>query len=513
MWFVRAGMQIKGPFTEDQLRSMRTRGEFAPIHQISIDRIRWESAAQLVQMLDGPPPDWRVRNPIPTPTSTVRRAEAESSEASSETMAPAVEWYYVDSGNQSVGPVSEAELRDLLRSKQLPGNTMVCRAGETQWEKAGRHPEISRFVPAGSGATVALVASVILGVCVLAGLLFFLPPWKSIIKSVSNRPPQQANPQGPGEPASSADPWSGTEGGVIESLEDQRVLEQSVGFVVCGWTVRWKDGDVQEDQYSSGSCFAVSPDGYLVTNKHVVEVTAKRKRMQAEFRIRDYCDHYRQLILREVKSLEEQKTKVDEGKINQLLALFTPANYLTIEPKVWVFFGSKDEIYDAEVVYESAFDLSVIKVARKKVPYFRLADNARQIKPRTKVYALGFPGAAQEAVSEDEAALRKVQRRKNANRVQDQFMASDFEVSSTAGEISRIVNEMQNGQRIQHDADIKHGNSGGPLFGSDGMVLGINTWGVRSASDSSGVYYALAMPQMVKEIARAIEKHRDASTR
>ena len=91
-------------------------------------------------------------------------------------------------------------------------------------------------------------------------------------------------------------------------------------------------------------------------------------------------------------------------------------------------------------------------------------------------------------------------------------MNTDFGLSSTAGKVSRIVNETQNGQRIQHDADIKHGNSGGPLVTSDATVVGINTWGTREEEDSSGVYYSLATPQLLKEIDRAIEKDRGASS-
>ena len=52
-WYMRSGSRITGPFTEEQLRSMRARGELSPIHQISTDRLSWETAASLVKRLDG----------------------------------------------------------------------------------------------------------------------------------------------------------------------------------------------------------------------------------------------------------------------------------------------------------------------------------------------------------------------------------------------------------------------------------------------------------------------------
>jgi hypothetical protein len=42
-------------------------------------------------------------------------------------------WYYAVNGQQS-GPVSEAELDELLRSKTINGNTLVWREGLAQWE-------------------------------------------------------------------------------------------------------------------------------------------------------------------------------------------------------------------------------------------------------------------------------------------------------------------------------------------------------------------------------------------
>ena len=197
----------------------------------------------------------------------------------------------------------------------------------------------------------------------------------------------------------------------------------------------------------------------------------------------------------------------------KIKGLYTPLNFHTVEPKVWVFFGSKENLYDAEIVHVSSFDMSVLKIKRKAASYFRMADTARLPEARTHVWALGFPGAAREGVTDDENALREQQLNKNPDRIQDQFYPYDFIHSSDPGEVSRIVPENQNGLRIQHSAPIKHGNSGGPLVTSDGIVVGINTWGIKRTADPSGIHYALATPQLLDEIANAIEKDRVTSSR
>ncbi len=90
-------------------------GEFSPIHQISTDRIRWDSAAQLVQLLDGPLPDWQIhRQPL---VSTADRIQDPTEESRSEPSSTASEWCYVDSAHQQVGPVPEQVIREMLQDE------------------------------------------------------------------------------------------------------------------------------------------------------------------------------------------------------------------------------------------------------------------------------------------------------------------------------------------------------------------------------------------------------------
>lgn len=53
MWFVRLGGRVTGPFSEDRLRAMLRLNQFSSLHQVSRDKIKWESAAALIQQLNG----------------------------------------------------------------------------------------------------------------------------------------------------------------------------------------------------------------------------------------------------------------------------------------------------------------------------------------------------------------------------------------------------------------------------------------------------------------------------
>jgi len=355
---------------------------------------------------------------------------------------------------------------------------------------------------------IALSAAVV--ICLLSVLLTMFLWRKQNVASRTKTTSPSGDPSKALESASDADTASGDEKDLITSLDDTRQIKRGVGFVVCGWTVRRVERDVEEVQQSSGSCFSVSPDGYLVTSKHLIEEIAREKRLQPESRIKEYCD-LRSADL--AKSLREQGEKADKKKLNQTPSLYNPANFQAIDPKIWVFFGSKEEMYEARIVPVESRDVSILKIDRQTGPYFRLADMSRMPKQRMKVYALGFPGVVRKAPAVDEGPQLGQQTPKKVERIQDQFSAAELGYSSTNGEVSRIVNETQSGPRIEHTADLKPGNSGGPLVTEDATVVGINIWAGTGESDMTHAYYSSATPQLRDEILAAIRKDRESSSR
>ncbi len=78
--------------------------------------------------------------------------------------------------------------------------------------------------------------------------------------------------------------------------------------------------------------------------------------------------------------------------------------------------------------------------------------------PGESIYAIGFPGAS--------------------DQVTFSYSANVDSVTVTAGTVSRLAHMTEtNTDVIQIDANINHGNSGGPLITEEGYVIGLNTYG------------------------------------
>ena len=256
-------------------------------------------------------------------------------------------------------------------------------------------------------------------------------------------------------------------GKTITNIKQEKELGEAIGFVVCGDRVIGPDGKLKENPTESGSCFAVSADGYLLTNKHVVETT-----------------HNNQQAKHVLDKLREK-----DG--------------LDVKPTVWVFFG-KDK-FIAEIIYISDdFDLAILKVSRNQSHFFELS-NSDQMTRSTRVYACGFPGASRITLSEKERLSQLVSEKlSTGKKVEEKFKPRDFEFGMTSGTVSKVAVEdalKTTTKWIQHDASINPGNSGGPLLDEGGKVIGINTLGIKGAA---GTFYSLSMPQLRKEIGQHI---------
>jgi S1-C subfamily serine protease len=59
--------------------------------------------------------------------------------------------------------------------------------------------------------------------------------------------------------------------------------------------------------------------------------------------------------------------------------------------------------------------------------------------------------------------------------VEEYFNERDFEYTLTHGVVSRTIPDSDGVLWIQHEAVVRHGNSGGPLVTAAGTVVGINT--------------------------------------
>lgn len=416
-------------------------------------------------------------------------------------------WHYSRSG-QTAGPVTIEDIERMCRAGQLSPKDSVWRDGMANWSPIAETPEFMFSVGAGGMAGTGsrktiLVWSAVAALVVAAAIGGFfafrrggqgdsgivLPVFSGSGEIVTAEPEAMF----PGDSAR------------IKDAEDK--ISQAVGFVVAGWKARLRNGErrdyrrlwevkvvengstlqklqaLSDDQKAkpqflegekdtvylyrspawirglshnlgmSGTCFAVTTDGYLLTNKHVILAA---NQFQSANRLID-----------DLKKQEEFETLI---------------------PQIWVFLEGKE--YEAQIVHiSSQYDLAVLKIPRSAGSYFTLT--AEEPQNRAKLYTLGFPGAAESPFSEEELELRKDKLSK-AKLLKDWFESSAYIHSSAQGAVSRIYVHQTVGKVIQHTAPILPGNSGGPLVRPDGRVVGINTWTLEGAK---GLNYSQSLDQ------------------
>lgn len=195
-----------------------------------------------------------------------------------------------------------------------------------------------------------------------------------------------------------------------------------------------------------GTCFFVGnpKEGaeYLITNHHVIELF-----------------------------LERGKGEYVEAMVDGEQVIF---KYI-----VRVYYDSKnyDEAYVVD--YNKSKDIALLKLAaptneKKAIP---LCSPTEDMVGST-VYCVGYPGLSENLYIDAVSSWGK----------------SDMSV--TTGTIGRFVTTSGTGvRRIQTDAAIQHGNSGGPMVNGKGSVIGINTAYVGNEYEIN--YYAVSIDEAI----------------
>lgn len=103
------------------------------------------------------------------------------------------------------------------------------------------------------------------------------------------------------------------------------------------------------------------------------------------------------------------------------------------------------------------------------------------------IYTFGYPGSSDTVDAGFQHYLNDLK-------------ASKDSVTITRGTISRFTTfkEFNDSNVIQIDADINHGNSGGPLVTADGYVVGINTYGLTT--DNQTVELAVNIDYVIERL-------------
>jgi S1-C subfamily serine protease len=464
-WYMRARGRILGPFTRAQLGSMRDRGQLSQFHEISQDRRNWVNASTVEWLFAQSSASQSTPQDIPL-------VEVVPSRTSDQV------WFYNEAGTP-YGPVTHEQIVSLIEMGRIQRDTPIWKEGYASWlalrdtpefaflQNANRGsggvtlpPSSSGIGQGGSDSTSVTQSSRTIRVLMFAAGLAIVGVLGGLALLAIQRTRTAASRSiipGPTET-----PFRGTT--YVDSHMSNEI-PQATGLVVAGATITdLKTGELVEIPGSRGTCFAIDPRGYLLTNRHVVEEFVKLSRADAKIE-------------------ELEKTKA-----------------WRVKPNLWVYFSK--ERYEARVVYTStAHDMAVLKVERRG-PCFRLAANPDIIQG-THIYALGFPAASSQSLSVEGAIQKSM--RKVSEAAESVLDESDFRYSITDGIISLIRHEAGT-EYIQHSAEISGGNSGGPLIYEDGSVLGINTL-VTFDQKRPGVgvkYYAIGIKQLVSDLQRKV---------
>ena len=220
-------------------------------------------------------------------------------------------------------------------------------------------------------------------------------------------------------------------------------VRQSIAPIVFAMTV-----DGSDILMSKGTCFFIGSTSedpeYVVTNHHVVE----------EF--------------------------IAYGAGELLTFTDGETYYSTGKATMRVYFDATDYVEAYLVDYDVHADLAILRLEnptdkraalKLKVPTDEMIGST--------VYAVGYPGISDNMLDDPVS----------------QWTPEDATV--TTGSISRLLTTSGTGvKKLQIDADIRHGNSGGPLVDTDSNVVGVNTGGV-SNQDNEEVNYAVNISEVI----------------
>jgi S1-C subfamily serine protease len=369
-------------------------------------------------------------------------------------------WHYAI-GRKRHGPVTRQELLMLVARGELRRDALVWREGMAAWTPAKLVSELdlepsrgASTASRGRGWLIAIGSLIlILGLAALA-LWQFRP---DLLARLGRLP-------------------LALRSAAIESRADKRTTE-AVALIACGYTIIQPNGLRTDEVMSLGTSFLVTTDGYLLTNRHVVE-------------------------------------QVDQlGRAKLVLDKLRTEKQIDVTPRIWVYLGSKSARYEAEIrkiFLEDDVDLAVLKIDVEGRPFFRIAD--AQPGRGEEASAMGFPGQASKPISKEEVREWIADSQKWLESFQGKgdyiidmaFKPSDFDYSLTKGIVSR-VSRRGGIELLQHTAEIKPGNSGGPLVLEDGRVVGVNTFYVGGKDEGEGrTFYAISLPSLHASLAEVI---------
>ena len=214
----------------------------------------------------------------------------------------------------------------------------------------------------------------------------------------------------------------------------------------------------------AGSGFIVSPDGYIITNAHVVDLNSQ-----------DYINQFTSNFVQDYLTIVDEKVQKTYGDsiynypdiIDAVNDYIYKETYFT-NLKINVYVGTGVTIPGVATIQKgnvadirklgtsgSAKDVAILKIDGKNLPTLKIGDSG-EVKTGDRIYILGYPGASETSLTATGEAI---------------------EPTLTSGIISAERKTTDGFRLLQTDAAMSGGNSGGPVFNEKGEVIGIATSG------------------------------------
>ena len=239
-----------------------------------------------------------------------------------------------------------------------------------------------------------------------------------------------------------------------------------------------------------GSGSIIHPDGWIVTNGHVVQ--PYQEGADGSYAV--------ELLERAVASacaaeLDGLSAPARTERIRALAAQPDNRGGLVVERSLEVHL-SNGKAYAAAVKFysppayvvvgprqERGRDVAILKIEDQELPVVRLARHSTDLHLGQALFVIGFPGvvASHELLSQ----------------------ATRYEPSITTGRVSGFREDIGGQRVIQTDAAIIQGNSGGPVFDDRGQVVGAATFTSTQGDQVVQGFNFLIPVETIQEAARA----------
>ncbi|NMD68766.1 trypsin-like serine protease [Bacillus sp. DNRA2] len=231
--------------------------------------------------------------------------------------------------------------------------------------------------------------------------------------------------------------------------------------------------------YGSGAI--ISPDGYIVTNAHVVSTTQMTD------------DEILQEALIRLSAVVADAFQTDVE--TAYLYLIQVLGYTNLTRQTEVVLPGGD-VLDGEIKsYGSPIgekdgdwkDVAVLKIEGKNLPTLKLG-NSDDVEDQENIWAIGYPSLAEYNVLSIDSSL---------------------ESTMNSGEISATSKKLETGTSvIQLNAATSTGNSGGPIINSKGEIVGLLTFG----AEVTGFDFAIPVNTVKEFVNQAGAKNKSSET-